>query len=46
VDLEEGPRLMTNIVGCDPESVTVGMAVRADFVETGDALGVPRFVPA
>lgn len=46
VDLEEGPRLMTNIVGCDPETVTIGMAVRVDCVETGGGLGVPRFVPA
>lgn len=46
VDLEEGPRLMTNVVGCDPEAVSIGMAVRADFVATDDGLGVPRFVPA
>ena len=46
VDLEEGPRLMTNIVGCEPEVVEIGMAVRADFVAAGDELGVPRFVPA
>ena len=27
VELAEGPRLMTNIVECDPERVSVGMAV-------------------
>jgi uncharacterized OB-fold protein len=46
VDLEEGPRLMTNVVGCEPDEVSIGMAVRADFVGTEDGLGVPRFVPA
>lgn len=50
VELEEGPQLLTNIVDCDPESVSIGMPVRVDFVPTptpnGDALGVPRFVPA
>jgi uncharacterized protein len=46
VELAEGPRLMTNIVGCPPERVAIGLAVRADFVPTGDGLGVPRFVPA
>jgi len=50
VQLEEGPQLLTNIVGCDPDSVSIGMAVKVDFVPThsksGDALGVPRFVPA
>ena len=46
VDLEEGPRLMTNIVGCAPEDVAIGMAVRADFVTTDDDLGVFFFVTA
>ena len=46
VDLEEGPRLMTNITGCEPQAVRVGLPVRVEFVATGDDLGVPRFVPA
>ena len=46
VDLEEGPRLMTNVVGCDPETVEVGMDVMVEFVPAGEGLGVPRFVPA
>jgi hypothetical protein len=46
VDLEEGPRLMTNVTGCAPEQVEIGMAVRADHVPTEGGLGVPRFVPA
>jgi uncharacterized OB-fold protein len=46
VDLEEGPRLMTNVVGCEPDSVRIGMAVTVDIVATGDAVGVPRFVPS
>ena len=46
VELDEGPRLMTHVVGCSPESVEIGMRVRADFVATENQLGVPRFVPA
>ena len=46
VDLEEGPRLLTNVVGCAPEDVSIGMAVKVDFVPTDEGLGVPRFVPA
>lgn len=50
VQLEEGPRLMTNIVGCDPESVSVGMPVTVDFLpgdaEKGEEFAVPRFRPA
>lgn len=33
VALEEGPQLMTNIVGCEPAAVHIGMAVQADFAD-------------
>lgn len=51
VALEEGPQLMTNIVGCDPEAVHIGMPVVVEFcdVESDPAegvLAVPRFRPA
>ena len=46
VQLEEGPQLLTNIVDCDPDVVSIGMPVRVDFVSTEGGLGVPRFVPA
>ena len=54
VELEEGPRLMTNIVGCEPDAVSIGMDVVVDFQpsdsselgEIGGAFGVPRFRPA
>ena len=51
VELEEqvGLRLMTNIVGCDPDTVSIGMAVVADFAaqerDDGEAFAVPRFTP-
>ena len=46
VELEEGPRVMTNIVGCDPESVTVGMPVEMVFHDTGAGNALYRFQPA
>jgi uncharacterized protein len=46
VDLEEGPRVMTNVVGCDPGDVTVGMAVRARFEPVSDEAGIALFEPA
>jgi uncharacterized OB-fold protein len=50
VELEEGPQILSNVVDCDPDAVSIGMAVKVDFVPTpsasGEALGVPRFVPA
>lgn len=45
VDLEEGPRLMTNIVGCDPEEVQMGMRVVAQFEEVSDVAGIALFEP-
>jgi uncharacterized OB-fold protein len=46
VSLDEQPdvRLMTNIVGCDPYAVSIGMRVRAIF-EQHDALWIPLFAP-
>lgn len=46
VDLEEGPRLMTNIVGCDPEDVHIGMAVRARGEAVSEEAGILLFEPA
>ena len=46
VDLEEGPRLMTNIIGCEPADVRVGMAVRFRPEPAGDDGAVPVFQPA
>lgn len=50
VELDEGPRILTNIVACDPEDVAIGMNVVADFAtrdrDDGEAFAVPRFRPA
>ena len=45
VDLAEGPRVMTNITGCTPDDVTVGMAVRARFEPVSDEAGIALFEP-
>jgi uncharacterized OB-fold protein len=45
VDLEEGTRLVTNIVGAAPESVTIGMAVTVRFEHFDDGLVLPLFGP-
>ncbi|MFF5989998.1 Zn-ribbon domain-containing OB-fold protein [Prauserella flavalba] len=37
VELDEGPRLLTNVVGLDPADVTVGLPVVARFTEHGDS---------
>jgi len=43
VDLDEGPRLMTNIVGRDPEEVQIGARVRVRFEQVSDAAALPLF---
>ena len=44
VELDEGPRLMTNVVGVPPERVRVGMRVEARFDRRDDIVLV-RFAP-
>jgi uncharacterized OB-fold protein len=46
VDLEEGPRVMTNVVDCDLEAVRVGMPVEVTFRPLNDDITIPVFKPA
>jgi uncharacterized protein len=46
VDLAEGPRVMTTVVGCDPADLRIGMALTVDFQPLSDELAVPVFRPA
>jgi uncharacterized OB-fold protein len=46
VELAEGVRIITNIVGCTPEQVSVGMAVTATFPELVPGVRVAKFEPS
>ena len=47
VELEEGPRLMTNIVACDPDSVRCGQRVKLHpYRGEDDNQTLLQFVPA
>jgi len=46
VELDEGPRVLTNIVGCDPDQVGIGQAVRVVFCDTGEGSALYRFEPS
>lgn len=48
VELEEGPRMMTNLVGVEPtrERVDLDMPLVVDFEQRGDEMSVPVFRPA
>lgn len=45
IDLEEGTRLVANIVGIEPSAVTIGMPVEVEFVEHDPELTLPAFHP-
>lgn len=45
VELAEGPRIMSNVTRCPVDAVRIGMAVVVDYVDAGDGLSLPVFVP-
>jgi uncharacterized OB-fold protein len=45
IDLDEGPRFCSNIVGCPIESVKIGMDVEVVFEDTGEGVTLPKFRP-
>jgi uncharacterized OB-fold protein len=46
VDLEEGPRMMTELVGTEPDDVRIGMPLAVEFRDLTDEVTVPVFRPA
>lgn len=47
VELEEGPRMMTNVVGCPqtPEALVLDMPLEVTFEKVGDQIRLPLFRP-
>ena len=45
VELEEGIRMLTNIVDCDPKDVAVGMSVEVTFEDVTPDISIPLFRP-
>ena len=46
VELEEGTRLVANLVGVETKDIHIGMAVEAEFVDHDPDLTLPAFHPA
>jgi uncharacterized OB-fold protein len=46
VDLDEGIRMLTNVVGVDPQEVRVGMEVAVTWEPMSDGRNLPVFAPA
>ena len=45
IELEEGPVMMSNIVGCDPDMVEIDQAVNVTFEAWSDDITLPVFRP-
>ena len=45
IDLDEGIRMMTNVVGCPPEEIYVGMRVTVTWEALSDGRNLPQFEP-
>jgi uncharacterized OB-fold protein len=43
VQLDEGPRILTNIVHTDPQVVRIGMPVEVVFEDFDEGLALPKF---
>ncbi|HEY4135751.1 MAG TPA: Zn-ribbon domain-containing OB-fold protein [Alphaproteobacteria bacterium] len=46
VELAEGPRLLTNVVGIAPDKVRCEMPVKVLFDDVAEGVAVPKFTPA
>ena len=46
VELEEGPHILTNIVGCSPDEVRCDMAVEVIWEDITEEFSLPKFKPA
>jgi uncharacterized OB-fold protein len=45
VELDEGPKLMTNVVDVAPEDIRCDMPVEAVFDDVTDEISLPKFRP-
>ena len=44
-ELEEGPRMITNLVGVTPDEYEIGMPLRVDFEDIGEGVTLVVFRP-
>jgi len=43
IELEEGLRMASNIVDCDPEALSIGMDVEVTFDDVNEEITLPKF---
>lgn len=45
VDLDEGVRVLSNLIDIDPDEIRIGLPVEVTFASTADECAVPVFRP-
>lgn len=45
IDMDEGWHMLSDVVGCDPSTVRIGMDVQVTWLEVADAAVLPVFAP-
>ena len=45
IELEEGTRLLSNVIRCQPKDVRVGMPVKVVFEDVTEEFSLPKFQP-
>ncbi len=46
VELEEGVKVLSNIINCDTDSVEIGLPVKLTFIRASEEWNIPMFEPA
>lgn len=46
IDLDEGPRMISNVIGCPVDNVELGMRVSVIFEQQSPDIWLPKFKPA
>jgi uncharacterized OB-fold protein len=46
IDLAEGVRMVSNVIGIENKDLRIGMALEAVFEDVGDTVRLPKFRPA
>ncbi|QIE56712.1 Zn-ribbon domain-containing OB-fold protein [Pikeienuella piscinae] len=45
IELEEGVRMVSNVIGCDPHAIAADMSVEVVFESGGEGVVLPKFQP-
>jgi uncharacterized OB-fold protein len=45
VELDEGYQMVSNVIGCEPDDVRVGLRVEVEFHPAGKSMWLPYFRP-